>query len=158
MDNLTLYYEFARGRLQSQENLNRDYNTRAYNTAALSVALAGVATVILNLDKDNAAFDVNILSSMIAFGALFLVVAVAAFRVLWLRDWDAGPKVNEFGIYTDTQSEFTLKWWAAETYRESIKSNKNILEHKAKFLNVGIICVWLQSGALIAMGFFHYMP
>ena len=157
MENVTLYYEFARARLESQDVLNRDYITRAYNTAALSVALAGVSVVILNLQETDAKFGASLLWSMIAFGVFFVVVAVAAFRVLWLSKWRSGPKENEFGQYAYIKSEFTLNWWAAETYRECIKSNRKLLKHKATCLNVGIAFVWLQSAALVAMGVSHYM-
>lgn len=83
MNNSTLYYEFARERLRSQETLNAEYDTKVNRTLTLSVALVSIGVLIINLS--GGAVTQNLWMSASSTALLLAFAAIAWCSVMGRR-------------------------------------------------------------------------
>ena len=84
----------------------------------------------------------------------FLVAAIAAILILWVRNFYISPKLPEFskhlteGVFNDPQ----LTEWTADAYSVSIDLNEAALDEKAELLKrslAGLIVEGTFLGLLI---------
>ena len=158
MDEVTLFHEFARDRLRSQEALNGEYGTKAHNMFTLGTALIGAAAVIINLPDTNIEHSIRFWTPIGILSLAFLFVAVSSILALWMRDWRYGPKENDFARYIHDHDAKTIERWAAETYNESANRNNEKLRSKGRWIQFALFGLILETIALFAVGIICCWP
>ncbi len=159
MDRSEIYCQAWAERLQSQEALNRDFDTRAIGILSLGAAIVAAGALVLRFARPEMAdAPINTLA-LSMFGVLVLFFAVTAvYSILTFRPrkgrWSEGPKAEAFDeamVYRGKD----LARWLGRVYRNSVCHNIAIIEEKGDFLNVAIVSLSAQVGALAALAIYY---
>lgn len=126
MDKYDLYYQVAHSQVVEQDARNQQLEFKASASIGLSATLIGLAGFTINTWN-----NWSILLAIFMLMA-FLVAAIAAILILWVRNFYISPKLPEFskhlteGVFNDPQ----LTEWTADAYSVSIDLNEAALDKK----------------------------
>ena len=150
--NISLYYEFALGRLQSQETLNSEYDGKISATVTLGLALVTVAAVMINLSGTAPSKNLWLWSPLVLLTFSFAAIVVFSIKCRQLSDWHNGPLEERFAEYIDELDTDELHRWSAESYGKAIRCNQNTLSHKARWVSRATQGLYAEVFAFIAVG------
>ena len=152
MDNIALYLEFARERLKSQEVLNSEYDGKVGGTITLGTALVSVAVVLVNLSGIPLSSDPRLLGSMVILVLSFATIVLIGITSRKLSEWHSGPLEKRFAEYVHTLDSTILRHWVVDSYSEALRNNDATLSRKARWLPLLSYGLYVEVGALIAVG------
>ena len=151
MNNSTLYYEFARERLRSQESLNAEYDTKVNRTLTLSVALVSIGVLIINLSGGAVTQNLWMLISSAALLLAFAAVAWCSVMGRRLSNWHYGPQQDAFAEYIHQLDADALQQWVNDSYSKALSNNEGTLSSKAKWVEYAQYVLFVEVLALIVL-------
>lgn len=151
MDNTTLYYEFARERLRSQEALNVEYDTKVNHTITLGVALVSIGVLITNLAGNSLSENswLWVPAGMLVLS--FAAIVVFSLKSRWLSDWHNGPLEERFVEYVKEMDSDILQEWVNGCYSKALRCNDATLSRKARWFGYMQYGLFGEVLALIAV-------
>ncbi len=152
MDNATLYYEFARERLRSQESLNAEYDTKLNRALTLSVALVSIGALIVNLSGSSVTQNLWMLVSTGVLLLAFAVIAGCSVMGRRLSNWHRGPSEELFAQYVHLLDAEILQQWVNGSYSKALRCNDATLSSKAKWVEYAQYILFVEVLALIVLG------
>lgn len=161
MDKHELYYEVARIKYQETYQRNRDFDVKAMGLLTLSVALVGVAGIVVRASGTPSepvltGFAVSLAAAlMIAWAVTFS----CALRTLFLRNWAAQPELNAFVEYIDSEDydDDQMLRWAADQFKNANNQNREVLNEKARWLMVGQVTAGLLVVCFVVLVSYVYV-
>ena len=144
-----LVYELARDRIGMQLNQIDALDTKLASFLGLGGALLTIGAAVLALREDTPPAATIVL--FVFASVLYVILAVICLRGFRLRDWNAGPKLEDAWANARQFTEETLYWWAAEAYTKFYLTNKVCLQPKIDAGKTGIWLLTFEIG-VVALG------
>ena len=141
-----LVYELARDRIGMQLNQMDALDTKLASFLGLGSALLGIGAAVLALREDTPPAVTIVLFALAS--VLYVILAVICLRGYRLRDWKAGPKLEDAWANARQYTEQSLYWWAAEAYTNFYLTNRVCLQPKIEAGKTGIWLLTFETGAL----------
>ena len=136
MNKTECYFQFALARLQRQDHINRDLETKAARSLSGAVAILGAAYVALRFP---AGLPHPLASPAVPLlGGLFVLAAACSLLVLLPRKWHDGPSLQVFADSLPQFEDAVLVEWAGDQCTQSVYRNNRILLFKSWALRAAI--------------------
>ena len=149
-----IYYRASRDTILYQNEVHKDFSTRAMNFVGYGVAILAAGAIALNLRDDGIPFNLGMLAPLVFWGGGFVALVLSCAYVLFTHRWEMGPTVDSLG---DTVSDGNhdadeVLWLIADSFRQSFVHNRTVLNKKARAINVAMVALALEAGGLIFVG------
>ena len=149
-----IYYRASRDTVLYQNDVHKDFSTRAMNLIGYGVAMLAATAIALNLSDDGVTWDWR---TYIALGGLivgFALLVVTCGYVLWSHRWEMGASVDSLGELIDDNDYDSEKvlWCIADGFRTSFVHNRTVLDKKARAIKVAMVALALEAAGLISVG------
>ena len=148
MDRFELYYKFAESQLLEQDRRWQSIEVKAASFMALSVALLGVAGLIM---ANFIGYPRNMEIQSLAIGALVLLTFCCAYGfsmgALHIRNWHVNPSLDELQQHVSNQ-EYTdaqIIEWTVQAMTNAYFRNNEILSNKADMARYCLIALSLEA-------------
>ena len=140
MEQIVLYYEVARERLQSQEALTAEYGSKATGILGIGLAMLTATAIILSISS----VPLSIVEPVIWIISFLAVAFVyTAGHCIWLLQphcWERGPKIPTLAKHLSAEhTDGILTEWVGDAYRDSVEANKQVLLEKAYALERAVL-------------------
>ena len=155
MDKFELYYQYAVLKIQEQNERKRSIEIKARNSIGLSVALLGVAGLMVSNFANGGMVDGNdfawtILGLLLAS---FLWCIALSLRTLYVYEWHINP--DPFTLQGHVRnSEYTseeILEWAADDMLAAYSFNESTLQDKDAKLKWALASLSFQGASLGAL-------
>lgn len=157
-NNIVLYYEVARHRLDSQWELNREYGIRVLQLAGIAASFLVVSGLILS--ARNAPLEID--AFFLAFGGVLVfcceATVICGLLVLRPQDWGYGSLIEELAKHVHDKTADALTESAANSIKNAIVENKKMLDYRQRILKAALAFVFIESFAFVALAVIRYLP
>ena len=149
-----IYYRASRDTVLYQNEVHKDFSTRAMNFVGYGVAMLAAGAIALNLPDDGIPFNVRMWVALLLWGGGFVGLVLSCAYVLCAHRWEMGPAVDSLG---DTVSDGNhdadeLLWIITDSFRQSFVHNRTVLDRKARAINLSMVALALEAIGLIFVG------
>ena len=150
--NWQTYLQIAKDNLQFQDEIHRQFTTRAINLVGFGVTMVAAGAIALGLQSDTPA-DLRLYISFGAWALGFLVVLVSCIYVLWARNWRHGPSVRDFRKYVEERNpvDTELLRTVGDGYYEASYYNNYELNRKRRATIVALLFLLVEAAGLISL-------
>ncbi len=153
MDKYALFYQVALEKLQGQEELHREFGTKASNMLALGAAMIGVGAVVLSLSGENPTLGAAQTWVFVPFLLAFIFAGLFSISVLWPRNWQHSPEITALAAHFDDYADNALLEWVGHEYARSVGLNQRVLDAKAKLIRWSMTGLAVEAVMLAILGF-----
>ncbi len=151
MNRFELYYQYALSKIQEQNERKHSLEVKARNSIGLSIALLGVAGLIVSnfatglVDKSD--FSWTIIGLILIF---FLLSMALSLRTLYVYEWHINPDPNKLqqNIQNPNYTTEGLLEWAADGMLSAYNTNELTLQDKDAKLRWAMASLSLQGASL----------
>ena len=146
MEQIVLYYEVARERLQSQEALNAEYGSKATGILGIGLAMLTATAIILSISSRPLSIGEPVLWIFSFLALAFFLTAGHCVRLLQPHCWERGPEIPTLARHLSAEyTDVILTEWVGDAYRDSVEANKPVLLQKAYALKWATICLCAEA-------------
>ena len=155
MDKFELYYHYAVLKIQEQNERKQSIEIKARNSIGLSIALLGVAGLMISnfatggiVDSSN--FSWTIIGLLLAS---FLWCIALSLRTLYVYEWHISPDPRTLQGHVQN-SEYTSEGileWAADDMLTAYNANESTLQDKDAKLKWALAALSFQGASLGAL-------
>ena len=139
------YFQVALSRLQRQDEMNRDLESKAGRSIAGATAIMGAATLPRLVAPASVASSIGevAVALTVIMAVAFLGTLSSSLMVLWPREWRNDPDLMIFKTYVPGQDSRIVKW-AGNQLSNAVVANENILTVKGRQLAVSMGSLFLM--------------
>ena len=157
MKQYELYYQVAAMKYRESYQRNRDFDAKASSVLGFSVALSGVAAIVLKPFSSSQSFTFggDTIGAIVVFAVFFALTFSSAMATLRLRDWRAQPDVVQMSQLIDDQSRerWEFEKWAGDAFRDADAENRKSLISKERWLTFSFVFLALLG---VSLGYLSY--
>ena len=135
MEKSEIYYQYALGRLQEQDQRNRDIELKVIGIFGVAVTVVGFGMFLF---RDASALSNWGLVLMAVVGVAFLLVLVSVFLSLLARNWRRDPPISEVAKAVRDNYEEPVDTWLGRQIDNAVTCNEKIINTKALCLNLAL--------------------
>ena len=143
MDNVELYYQVARARLDQQWMLNRELGNRVSQVASIAAGFIVISGFVLSVPDTPLETD----GVFMAFGGLLVAGCVGAILLglaaLLPQDWRSGPAVEEIAEHIDKGRAVLFKG-IANAFKTAVVRNRTLVNRRQWMLAASLVCLAVQ--------------
>ena len=149
-----IYYRASRDTVLYQNEVHKDFSTRAMNFVGYGVAMLAAGAIALNLPDDGISFNTGMLVALVFWGGGFIALVLSCAYVLFAHRWEMGTTVDSLGELIDDNDYDTERvlWCIADRFRTSFTHNRTVLNKKARAINVAMVALAMEAAGLISVG------
>lgn len=148
-----LYYEAGKDAVNFQNALHRELSDRAMNLLNFGVATSAAAVVVLNFRLDDLSFEPGMVAALTLWGLGFVALLVSCFLVLQIQDWEPFFSLENLSseVRKYATSRDALLWDLAETLKEAVQHNQEVLDGKATAMNWAMTALGVKIAAVTSV-------